>query len=255
VLSKQPDGTCYWIDRTEVTVQQYSLFIAAHTSIRWDQIDLCTWKTALSDPAHQPGDSCAATTMPEANAFAETKPIRCVDWCDAKAFCKWVNADLCTGVTNGSFVGSGFVVDQWGGACSAKALQYPYGATAVARACNVGLSEAAGECYTLLGQVHCAPTTVGTFSQCTSPSGAVDMIGNVAEWVGECSASDGSDGGPDSTRCQHRGGSFDGSVDDENETCYGSPADAVSFRDRGLGFRCCALRTLDEQTLTGVTSP
>lgn len=251
VLSKQADGTCYWIDKTEVTVQQYSTFLTAHPSINWNAIaPLCTWKTALSDPAHQPEDSCTSTTSPEAAPFADTKPIRCVDWCDAKAFCTWAQKDLCTGVTNGGFVGSDYVVDQWGGACSVDGLAYVYGATAVARACNVGLSEAAGECYSLLGQVHCAPTTVGSFPQCTSPSGAVDMIGNVAEWVGECRSTD---GGPDGTQCQHRGGSFAGNLDDE--TCYAYPADSISYRDRGLGFRCCAALTTDEQNLTGLTSP
>jgi sulfatase modifying factor 1 len=243
VLSKQPDGTCYWIDKTEVTVRQYSQFLAGHAQpIAWDP-ERCSWKTTTpSDPANEPNDPCTVSTNVESDPFGGTKPIRCVDWCDAKAFCNWAGMDLCGGLTNGAFVRP-LGPDQWAGACSADGLPYVTGAMPVAAQCNVGLNEATGQCLSLLGQEHCAPADVGSFRACTGPSGAVDMIGNVAEWVVSCAPSD---GGPD-TPCQNRGGSFAGNLDDE--TCYSVASAGSAMRDRTIGFRCCAVLSADEQAL------
>jgi formylglycine-generating enzyme required for sulfatase activity len=239
VLSKQSDGTCYWIDKTEVTVEQYSQFLAGHAQpIVWDA-QRCAWKTVPADPVNDTSDPCTVSTNVESEPFRATKPIRCVDWCDAKAFCTWAGGDLCGGITNGSFVVPYDLPDQWGGACSAEGLPYVTGVMPVAGACNVGL-EALGQCESRLGQMHCAPTDVGKFPGCTGPCGAMDMIGNVAEWVVSCAPS----AGPD-TLCQHRGGSFAGSL--EAETCYAYASDARGARDRAIGLRCCAALTLDEQ--------
>ena len=240
VLSKQSDGTCYWINRTEVTVQQYSQFLAGHAQpIAWDT-QCSAWKTTPSDPVNETSDPCTVSTNVESEPFRGTKPIRCVDWCDARAFCNWAGGDLCGGATNGSFDVPSDLPDQWGGACSANGLPYVTGVAPVAGTCNVGL-EALGQCVSRLDQNHCAPTDVGKFPACTGPCGVVDMIGNVAEWVVSCEPSE---GGPD-TMCQHRGGSFAGSL--EAETCYATASDVRGTRDRGLGLRCCAVLTVDEQ--------
>jgi hypothetical protein len=61
------------------------------------------------------------------------------------------------------------------------------------------------------------------------------VIGNVAEWVLTCGAA--SDGGA-TTLCQHRGGSFAGSLD--GETCYTLQNDTLATRNREIGLRCCA---------------
>jgi formylglycine-generating enzyme len=259
VLSKQPDGSCYWIDQTEVTVQEYEQFLHPPSgdppSVDWSMVGDCGWKTAPSDPAsNAPDDTCAALTSSlESDPFDDNKPIRCVDWCDAEAFCLWAGTPaapktLCGGSTNG---GGGVQVpsdvpDQWGGACSPDGLSYMAGSVPILEQCNVGLTDDAGLCFDLQGQRNCAPTAVGKFTQCVAPSGALDMLGNVAEWVLTCGYS--ADGGPDSL-CQHRGGSFADSLDEA--TCYGINSDAlgptpVSLRDRSLGFRCCAALTAAE---------
>lgn len=240
VLSKEFDGNCYWIDKTEVTVEQYSRFIAEHPDpVAWDT-ERCGWKSAPSDPKNDPTHPCTATSLSlESDPFAAKKPIRCVDWCDAKAFCNWAGKDLCGGNTNGSMVGPVDVHPQWDYACSKNAWNFPYGSKPIDRACNVGLSNA--ECYSILHQNQCAPTDVDSFSRCTSPSGAVDMVGNVAEWVLSCSLS--SDAGP-STQCQYRGGSFADGLDEK--TCYTVGYQASMTRDRTIGLRCCANLTVSE---------
>jgi formylglycine-generating enzyme required for sulfatase activity len=253
VLSKQTDGQCYWIDKTEVTVQRYSQFLEKVTQpIRWQPDVLtpdaesaqCAWKTSPSNPA-QTSDSCTDSTKPESTPFGAEKPIRCVDWCDARAFCVWAGKDLCGGDVNGSFVLPADVPDQWGFACSPGGSEYLSGSVPVDGQCNVGLSEA--ECLVLDTQSQCAPADVGSFPKCSASCGAVDMIGNVAEWVLSCDAT--GDGGP-GTLCQHRGRSF---ADDlAAGTCYDMPpaTDTSDTRDRTIGLRCCAALTADESNLT-----
>ena len=251
VLSKQSDGTCYWIDQTEVTVAQYGDFLNDAQPIDWDPNN-CTWKTTPSNPANDPSDPCTQSTGVEANPFATNKPIRCIDWCDAEAYCTWAGKSLCDGFSNGSFDEPSDITDQWGNACSANALPYVTGTVPVEGACNVGLSEAGAECEVLLQQMACAPTYVDSFPECTSPSGAVDMIGNVAEWVVSCAASD---GGPE-TECQTRGGSFEDSLYAQEAVCYyGAAAEPRDTRDRALGVRCCAALTAEEQSLVQPAAP
>jgi hypothetical protein len=243
VLSKQPDGSCYWIDQTEVTVQQYSQFLAdTSRPPSWDPACLA-WKTTPSNPIAEESDPCTASTSAESEPFRATKPIRCVDWCDARAFCNWAGMDLCSGSDADGIVTPQDLPDQWGGACSANGFQYVSGSVPVYGACNVGLD--AGQCLAILGQYNCAPAEVTSFPGCTGPSGAINMIGNVAEWVLQCGFSvDGGPGGMDSP-CQHRGGSFAGNLVDE--TCYKLTPDSRATRKRDVGLRCCADLTADEQ--------
>jgi formylglycine-generating enzyme required for sulfatase activity len=244
VLSKQTDGTCYWIDQTEVTVQQYSAFLADQSgSVSWDPA--CAWKTTPSNPITETSDLCTVSTNVESEPFRATKPIRCVDWCDARAFCHWAGKDLCSGNAADGIVTPQDLPDQWGGACSANGLSYVNGSRPVYGECNVGLD--AGQCLAILHQYSCASADVDSFPECTGPCGTVDMIGNVAEWVLQCGYSvDGGPGGRDSP-CQHRGGSFAGSL--VEETCYAVAPDARGTRSREIGLRCCAALTPDEHRL------
>jgi len=255
VLSKQPDGSCYWVDKTEVTVQRYTQFLAGHaTPIGWDHDRCESWKTAPSDPADETDDPCTLAASAESDPFRLTKPIRCVDWCDARAFCQWAGKDLCGGITNTPGVTEpSDAPNPWASACSPEGLYLPYGngSTFVSGVCNVGLSVDAGQCRALDHEEYCAPTDVDSFPGCTGPSGMVDMIGNVSEWVFQCGYnSDGGIDGPDPL-CQHQGGSFDNSLEDVTATCWGMAAiDKRAARDRRIGLRCCASLTEAEHNLT-----
>jgi hypothetical protein len=248
VLSKQTDGSCYWIDKTEVTVGQYAQFVSQFAqdgqAPPWGMH--CSWKGAPSDPANDTSDACSGLALSkEADPFNQGKPIRCVDWCDAQAYCQWAGMQLCGSNANGGVFDPSDTLDLWGDACSENGLPYPNGVSPVLDQCNVGLEEA-GECRSVLGQNNCGPTYADSFPGCAAqPSGALNMIGNVAEWVILCAFSD---GGPD-TQCQHRGGSFADTL--QGATCTAIGSDVRSARDRTLGLRCCTTLNADEKNLVG----
>jgi formylglycine-generating enzyme len=251
VLTKLDDGTCFWIDETEVTVAQYRAFLdqAAEAPPSWPILsESCAWKTSPSDPQNSP-EICAdvGDLIVEELPFADQKPIRCVDWCDALAFCSWADKTLCgvpsfTGVTSS-------VGPNWEQACADSGAEFPYGGTEVViGACNIGLSQY--QCGNDLGLFVCGPTLVPSKSplNCDSPNGASDMLGNVAEWTDNC-GSPPMDEGPEAATCMVKGGSFDDSDDAIN--CQHRTANAPrSTRRRTLGFRCCAgLTNMEESQL------
>jgi|HubBroStandDraft_1064217.scaffolds.fasta_scaffold14984_1 sulfatase modifying factor 1 len=247
VLVKQTDGSCYWIDQTEVTVGQYAQFLNQFAqdgqAPPWD-MQRCAWKGAPSDPANDASECATEARNLESSPFDPNMPIRCIDWCDAEAFCAWAGTEdaLCGSNANpeGVFEPSN-TQDYWGDACSVNGAFYPNGASPVLDQCNVGLAEA-GQCVSILDMNNCGPTYVDSFPGCVSQaSSALNMVGNVAEWVVLCDSH--SDGGPD-TPCQHRGGSFADSL--ESATCTTVETSARNTRDRTLGLRCCGTLTPTE---------
>lgn len=211
------DGGFYCVDATEVTQSQYAAFLAATTGNTSGQPAVCagnvTYASACFDPIARPNH-----------------PVACVDWCDARAYCKWAGKRLCGGVGSGSEVGRPDNELQWRVACS-HALDglhnYPYGTTPKPTACNTSEHDAQ------------AGLVVGSFPACQGGyDGLFDMSGNVFEWVDSCA-----DGGPDAAAalnasCALRGGSFTtNAVQSACDSTY-----LFGRRQNGsyLGFRCCA---------------
>jgi formylglycine-generating enzyme len=254
VLSKREDGSCYWIGRTEVTVEQYQEFVD-DAGDDWSWGEDCAWKSpddgvgGVSDPVAEDDPCSMAAASAESDAFRASKPIRCVDWCDAQAFCQWAGMELCGGLSTGGVVRPTDVPDEWGQACAAANESYPYGAKSVSLACNIGLDS--NDCFEVLNQSNCAPTDVDTFDQCESPPGNMDMLGNVAEWALQCGNSD----PPDlpKEKCQTRGGSFEDDLTDHCKTVKNVQRDA---REAALGVRCCdKLSSSEERELREATPP
>jgi len=94
---KRPDGTTFWIDTTEVTVRQYTVFLRNHGPVADDArcptgpstTDDCVANRRASTEPDGGGDA-----PPDAGA-ASNLPQVCVDWCEAKAFCEWAGKQLC----------------------------------------------------------------------------------------------------------------------------------------------------------------
>lgn len=212
-----PNGVC--VDSTEVTRLQYKLWLDTVPS-PGAQPPECAWNTSFTPKCQWPPDG------------QEGKPVVCVDWCDAHAYCEGVGKRLC-GKTGGGENAWGDYADaskdEWFSACSSGGTHtYPYGDTYQAQACN-GLD--AG---------HEAPVSTGSITQCQSTEvgyeGVYDLSGNVWEWVDSC---DGHTGKED--RCRARGGAFY----DDGDVLRCDSGGGIPYREitygiiDGVGIRCC----------------
>lgn len=245
VLGKGLNGRCFWIDETEVTVEQYARFVDENPGFSaWDT-KRCAWKSEPSRPHVQASDTCASDALAlDADAFGAQKPIRCVDWCDATAFCRWAQKDLCVDGYGMSYEPQGAPRD-WSMACSPQ-WPLPYGPEPASGACNIGLSQQ--QCVLIRRSTWCRAADVHSFPECTYPAGPVDMIGNVSEWIRSCTAF--SDGGPD-VLCQRRGGSYGDALTSWNCTTATAAALRRDSRLPDLGFRCCSELTPAEAATVG----
>jgi len=99
-----------------------------------------------------------------------SKPVAFVSWDDAVRLCGEVGKRLCT-------------EDEWTKACGGEqGWLFPYGATYRPGACNADVTEDVGDGKWL--------QPAGALPGCVSPCGAVDMEGNLSEWVDATPADD-----------------------------------------------------------------
>lgn len=135
----------FTIDRTEVTLGQYWQCVEAHR---------CPPPTRDASPTgpHYANDP----------AF-DHYPVIHVPWEAAQGYCRWRGKRLPTEAE--WELAAGWDIDK-----KAKVF-WPWGNTAQPGAANVGDTSVHG------------PAAVGSFVADTSPSGVLDMAGNVSEWV------------------------------------------------------------------------
>jgi len=241
--------TCVWMDRTEVTVGQYAAWQSdvPADGVPWES-DWCKWKTERTDPIGDPNDACVAELLPfDLQPFAARKPMRCVDFCEAEAFCRWADKHLCYDSSGLGVHGPRGNPQEWQLACSNQlTTRYPWG-DGSAGYCNTG--QTADAC---IGSASgtCGPVPVGQKAECSTPGGIVDLLGNVSEWVFSCVYID-SERPLEPTGCLTRGGGYDEPL----EPCTTENTITSNARKPSLGFRCCADLTPGEQVLVGTTRP
>lgn len=197
----------YWIDRTEVTNGQYRECVQA--------------------------GACAAPTTCDAGVSAyldlskENYPVACVSWNDAVAYAAWVGGRLPTEAEwEKSARGTDRRAYPWGDAFDGNRLNF------CDRNCAFDWKDTTADD----GFAETAP--VGSYPAGASPYGALDMAGNVWEWVSDSYTSDYYSNSPPlnpqgPSSGEHRimrGGSF----------------------DSGFRFVRCAKRWLDFRRLTNV---
>jgi len=209
----------YCIDRTEVTRRQYREFFLQHTDP--SLVESCEWKMSFTDVG--------------VDASEFDFPVGYVDWCDAKGYCEWAGKRLCGKIgTGGALIDDEIYTadarsDEWYRACSSGGTRtYVYGQSYDATACNITTEE-----MSAMGEKSPA-SKVGSYPECRTAAGVLDLLGNVWEWENACN--DGAGIAPADAKCAHRGGSsyF------LQETCIGRMSQARSFTAPDLGFRCCS---------------
>ena len=185
----------YCIDSTEVTESQYAAFITAKGSDTSGQPAYCAWNTSY---APRTSGGCTPTSFDPTNR--PNHPVKCVDWCDAYAYCAWAGKRLCGRVTGGPLT-PGSALGAWQAACSREGTRaYPYGNNYIGNYCvSADYDGVSGyqPSTDVLRPVASLPTCEGGYP------GIWDMSGNLWEWEDSCDASSGAD-----DTCQIRGSSF-----------------------------------------------
>lgn len=209
------------LDRTEVTVAQYTRCVEAGG---------CNSEgLTMEGVTIEIGDKDHSDWIQECNwgkADRTDRPINCINWQQASAYCRWAGKRLPTEI-------------EWEKAARGKDKRpYPWGKDGFEKAGRVAniadetfkrknpdMPSAEGYDDGFLGT---AP--VGSFREGASPEGALDMIGNVAEWT-----ADRHDAG-DAQLPIARGGSWlvpPRAARASDRVWYGPDT-----RSMGVGFRC-----------------
>lgn len=193
----------FCIDTTEVTSAQYAQFLA---SVGGDAgfVDASTLDGGFN--ACTPFDGFQPS--PAYTAGSPTEPVHNISYCDALAYCQWAGKRLCRGGLQGD-AGTG---NEWFRACTNNgARPVPYGPTPDLTSCTV----------------NGGPTPVGSKATCVGGyAGLFDMVGNVAEFVDDCT----------NAGCALSGGYWFSTT---NAVCTFANRIRPNDPNLGGGIRCC----------------
>ena len=161
----------FWFDRTEVTVDAYKKCVAAGgCSANGLKMPVIGGKTR---------DSLAwACNWEQKNR--DDHPINCIDWAQANAYCKWAGKRLPTEA-------------EWEKASRGIAgAQFPWGNDAFGAVAIANILDKTAQSRWPNWKVHedfsdgfIATSPVAKFPEGATAGGAMDLVGNVSEWVSD----------------------------------------------------------------------
>ncbi len=216
-----PAQTPYFLDRFEVTVGRFSNYVAAFDAWRqggglstdpgwnssWTAMVAADAATLLSSSQCQSGEGTWSLSAKESS-----KPMNCLSWYNAQAFCHWDGGAL------------PLEADWQFAATRAPGLNYPWGATVPDNDTRYALYGCWLDGVQGCSGLEVAP--VGSVPTGNGPYGHADLSGNLAEWVLDAVGIIG----------QTRGGSWDDGVAPLTIT------QSVKFDptkgSKSVGFRC-----------------
>jgi hypothetical protein len=220
----------YCIDAREVTQGEYGEFLGGADASSPAQAAECAWNTRFTPTVAPPPDTPPPLGSCPAGAFDPAsnneQAVRCVDWCDARAYCEWAGKRLCGGVGGRITLSATSVTEweptttEWQYACTnGGTTTYPYGNAYVSGKC-VDVNAPAP--HPLTGSAACTGL-MSPFNQVR------DLVGNVFEWGFDCDE--------ELRSCEMFGG-FGASTD---ESCAGTSGRTVKQSiSEVIGVRCCA---------------
>jgi formylglycine-generating enzyme required for sulfatase activity len=228
-----PDQSAFYVDATEVTVADYAAWLATSPPVS-QQASRCAWNQSFEPGVCTPGAPCncegTGVTLAAELAISEQLPVRCVDFCDAVAYCAGVGKHLCGGIHNLVLAGDPTssndpAQSEWFNACS-------NGGT---RALPYGNQFAPQTCEDANGGFNDRPRDVGNGSCEGGPVGVFDMSGNVEEWIDHCYV-----GMNDTQACFRPGGAYWHGEEDWLDCDIDWPQ-STDAREQSpaTGFRCC----------------
>jgi formylglycine-generating enzyme required for sulfatase activity len=218
-MVQMPQG--YWIDRTEVTQDQYQAWLATSPPLSVQDQYSCSWNLTFA-----PAQACL-NTAPICYTECGKRPQTCVDWCDADAYCAANGKRLCGDMAGGPVA---YVLyshpnySQWYSACTSHGLTtYPYGDGYDAEACVTTWADGQGA-MPVGEMIHCQGVT--------PYNGVFDLSGNVGEWDDSCDFP-----GFPQDKCHIRGGRVYQAPEDVR--CDSNRIERRDYADALTGFRCC----------------
>ncbi|MCU0658978.1 MAG: SUMF1/EgtB/PvdO family nonheme iron enzyme [Polyangiaceae bacterium] len=235
VRVQTPGGTPYCIDSTEVTIGQYTKFLEANLNDDMSGLpEACKsnssfkpFNKTLEDVGDCPGYEYDPTkTDPE-------RPIQCVHWCDAYAYCQYAGKRLCGKVGGGSLAHKEAATPeaaQWYNACSQGGkTKFSYGSESDKNACFI---ETPKDNNSVPGVAE-KPTCHGN----VPPYDAIyNLSGSLYEWQDACEKESG-DG--QNIVCSVLGGTYNTVQDELSGSCQREALLDRASTGWGIGFRCC----------------
>jgi hypothetical protein len=184
-----------------------------------------------------PGSDDPAATWPEPAAAEKDLPVTDVDWCDAFAYCQHLGQHLCGKVeTDGAMIPLAEVtnpsVNEWLNACSSGGeLEFVY----------AGSYSSSKDCADQPKTKGEGPRSALTATDCVSPrsayKGFLNLMGNAAEWINACDATESA--GSFSDNCRALGGDYTTQFNKTGCSTGATTPLPRSTRSPKIGFRCC----------------